>query len=112
LGPRGSPKIPPHLNRLGEEGFVKVHFKADYALAFGETYELKLNGRATVREVFERLCEVFGKKFSVGVYDPEKRQLMGVGGKVGLNSKKALGALDTLVSDDDDIVIYPMDLGG
>jgi len=91
---------------------VRIHFKADYALAFGETYELRLNGRATVREVFERLCEVFGKKFRVGVYDPDKRQLMGVVVKVGLNSRKALEDLDTPVGDDDDIVIYPMDLGG
>ena len=91
---------------------VKVHFKADYALAFGETYELELGGRATLREVFERLCDVFGKKFKLGVYDPEKRQLMGVVVKIGLNSKKAVEDLDVLVGDEDDIVIYPMDLGG
>ncbi len=91
---------------------VRVHFKADYALAFGETYELRMGRRASIREVFERLCEVFGKKFRLGVYDPEKRQLMGVIVKIGLNSRRAVEDLDTLVSDEDDIVIYPLDLGG
>jgi len=91
---------------------VKVHFKADYALAFGETYELELNGRATVREVFERLCGIFGRKFKLGVYDPEKRQLMGVIVKIGLDSKEALEDLDVMVGDEDDIVIYPLALGG
>ncbi|HDI01093.1 MAG TPA: hypothetical protein ENF78_01500 [Candidatus Bathyarchaeota archaeon] len=93
-------------------GVVRVHFKADYALAFGEKYELKIGGRATLREVFERLCQELGKKFKLGVYDPEKRQLMGVVVKIGLNSKKAVEDLDVLVDDDDDIVIFPMDLGG
>ncbi len=91
---------------------VRVHFKADYALAFGEVYELKLGKRATIREVFERLAEALGKKFRLGVYDPEKRQLMGVVVKLGLNSRTAVEDLDVPVGDEDDIVIYPLDLGG
>ena len=91
---------------------VKVHFKADYALAFGEVYELKMGRQATVREVFERLAQELGKKFRLGVYDPEKRQLMGVIVKIGLNSTGAIEDLDVPVDDDADIVIYPMDLGG
>ena len=91
---------------------VRVHFKAEYALEFGETYELKLGKRATVRELLERLCQVFGKRFRLGVYDPEKG-LMNVIIKVGLNSKVAVDDLDgTTVGDEDDVVIWPLDLGG
>ncbi len=91
---------------------VRVHFKAEYALEFGKVYEFKLKGEATLREVLERLCDVFGKRFRLGVYDPERGELMNVVVKVGLNSKTAEDNLERKVSDNDDIVIWPLDLGG
>jgi len=91
---------------------VKVHFKAEYALEFGETYELRLGERTTLRELLERLCQVFGKRFRLGVYDPEKGALMNVIIKIGLSSKKAVESLDVPVGDEDDVVIWPLDLGG
>ncbi|RLI36226.1 hypothetical protein DRO60_06030 [Candidatus Bathyarchaeota archaeon] len=65
-----------------------------------------------MREVFERMAQELGKKFRLGVYDPEKRQLMGVIVKIGLNSTGAIEDLDVPVDDEADIVVYPMDLGG
>ena len=91
---------------------VRVHFKAEYALEFGEAYELRLSGRTTLRELLERLCQVFGKRFRLGVYDPEKGTLMNVIIKIGLSSKRAVDDLSVLVDDNDDVVIWPLDLGG
>ena len=100
------------MRRPTRAAMVKVHFKAEYALEFGETYELRLGERTTLRELLERLCQVFGKRFRLGVYDPEKGALMNVIIKIGLSSKKAVESLDVPVGDEDDVVIWPLDLGG
>ena len=100
------------MRRPTRAAMVKVHFKAEYALEFGETYELRLGRRTTLRELLERLCQVFGKRFRLGVYDPEKGALMNVIIKIGLSSKKAVESLDVPVGDEDDVVIWPLDLGG